>query len=371
MKHLKRGIILSLVAAMTVGSANAADWTESVKVKGDLRYRHELLDKDNDTADARHRQRLRARLAIEGQVSDAARIVFQVSSGSDDPISTNQTFDDAFTTKSIGIDLAYFELTPRNFKSLALMGGKMKNPFIIPGATELVWDSDLNPEGGALVLENEFDNVTVKFVGSGLWIDERSSGDDTWLGAGQVAARFHFNEKKSSVMVGGSFFNYVNVAGFPVFYDVEDPAGNTASEEDEGEFVYLNDYEILELFAEVSHKINDVPVMLVGDYVNNTAADSLETGWLVGAIAGKIKDPGSWEVRYLYRELERDAVVGAFTDSDFRDGGTDGKGHEFGAAYQIDKNMTLAGTYFLNTAGISGDDEYDFNRLQLDLQLKF
>ena len=63
-------------------------------------------------------------------------------------------------------------------------------------------------------------------------------------------------------------------------------------------------------------------------------------------------------------------MLGAFTDSDFRGGGTDAKGHEIGGGYQLDKNTTFSVSYFVNTIGLDAAEE-DFNRLQVDLQLKF
>ena len=63
-------------------------------------------------------------------------------------------------------------------------------------------------------------------------------------------------------------------------------------------------------------------------------------------------------------------MFGAFTDSDFADGGTNSKGHVFGAGYALAKNTTLAATYFMNDAlDKEPDDGYD--RLQLDLKVKF
>lgn len=63
--------------------------------------------------------------------------------------------------------------------------------------------------------------------------------------------------------------------------------------------------------------------------------------------------------------------MGIFTDSDFRGGGTDAKGHEIGGAYQLVKNAAFKATYFVNEIGLDKLETDNFNRLQLDLQLKF
>ena len=84
-------------------------------------------------------------------------------------------------------------------------------------------------------------------------------------------------------------------------------------------------------------------------------------------IRPKIRAPGRWG--YEYRDIEKDAVVGVFSDSDFVGGGTDGKGHKFSVGYAVAKNATLSGTYFMTEKDVDGDGnrDDDYDRLQLDL----
>jgi hypothetical protein len=142
--------------------------------------------------------------------------------------------------------------------------------------------------------------------------------------------------------------------------------GNTVDMNNE----YVNDYQIFEGMLEVGHKFNEIPVTVMGDFVSNTGADSLNTGWLFGFHIGEAKKKNSWAARYIYRQVEKDAVVGTFADSDFRGGGTDAKGHEFGGSFMVAKNSSFNVTYFINTIGLEGNGT-GFDRLQVDLQLKF
>lgn len=368
-------IVMALAVAAVVGSAgqaSAENWWEKMSVKGDLRYRHEMIDTEDK--DGRHRHRLRARFGIFAEVSKYTKVGVQLATGSDDPVSTNQTLDGAFTTKNIGVDMAYFTTILPNLNDLSITAGKFKNPFYKASKSELIWDSDFNPEGGVAVYEHGFnDNTGLTLIGAGLWIDERSSGDDSWMSAGQIIVDHKLSDKKTSFAVGGSIFNYVNARGFAPFYDPEDSFGNSLAISVDGtdtSLVYAEKYELVEVFGEVTHKFEKIPVTVMADYVNNSAADSLNTGWLVGIRAGKAKKPGSWEFRYIYREVEKDAVVGAFADSDFRGGGTDAKGHEIGGGIALAKNTAFNATYFINKIGLDAE-ESDFNRLQLDIQLKF
>lgn len=375
-RSLKWSSPVAIVAMLTSFGisypAFAADWWETVKIKGDLRYRHEMIDEQ--AKDARHRHRLRARIGIFGEVSPYTNIGVQLATGGSNPVSTNQTLDDAFSTKPIGLDLAYFEMTHPRLPGFTLTGGKFKNPFYKPGDSELLWDSDWNPEGGAIDFTRAMDDVSLNLIGAGLWIDERSSGDDSYLLAGQGVVRMNLDEKKTSVAVGAGFFNYVNTRGFEVFHDPEDPMGNSVVSvvaSDESAYYYANEFELAEFFGEVTHTFEELPVTVMGDLVINTATDSPETGWLVGIRVGKAKKSGSWEGRYIYREVEKDAVVGMFTDSDFRGGGTDASGHEIGSAVQLAKNTAFNVSYFINKIGLQRENQDDFKRLQVDLQLKF
>lgn len=92
-----------------------------------------------------------------------------------------------------------------------------------------------------------------------------------------------------------------------------------------------------------------------------------QDGWPVSA-QGRAKKPGSFDVSYYYKYLERDAVVGAFTASDFSDGGVDGKGHVVNLNYQFAAKTMLSVTYFFNQLGV--DNGKNYHRLQLDMNLK-
>ena len=53
--------------------------------------------------------RFRTRLGLSASVSDDVRFVFQLATRGDNTVSTNQTIDDGFSTKAIGVDLAYID----------------------------------------------------------------------------------------------------------------------------------------------------------------------------------------------------------------------------------------------------------------------
>jgi hypothetical protein len=346
-------------------------WVENVKINGDLRYRHESIDSqaNGNWRRGQNRHRIRARLGLEAKINDDWDASFRIASGSADPVSTNQSLEDSFSSKAIWLDLAYFTWHPSSRKGLKVYGGKMKNPFYRAGDNQLIWDDDLNPEGIAASYETPFGEGNKLYInGGGFWVDESAGGADISLFGIQSYLKHTF-ENKDYLTGGASYYGYSRTKGRGDLKNTWASTshsffGNTSSG---GEFA--SDYCILEAFGEYGFTIMDKPAAVYGSYVNNIAASTPEdTGWLIGCRFNKAKDPGTWELLYNYRDLEADAVLGAFSDSDFIGGGTDGKGHYFGFKYQFAKNLQGSLGYFLDKVSNHNDD---YRRLQADLVLKF
>lgn len=347
-------------------------WLEKIKLYGDFRYRYEMVDEEG--TDNRNRSRIRARLGLNAGINDEMDLGFRLATSevwgdketSGDPVSTNQTLDDAFSKKSIWLDLAYFNWHPACIPGLNVIGGKMEIPFYRVGGSQLIFDSDLTPEGLALQYTGSWTDQTSWFVNAGgFWADEVKSGADASLWGLQAGLK-HTWQDKSYLLGGASLYSFGNIEGHRAFVTVDGKDkffGNSSSGG-----LYANDYNLTELFSEYGFALGPKPAAVFADYAVNTAAASEDAGWLVGAKYGKCKDIGSWELSYDYRDLEADAVVGAFSDSDFIGGGTAGRGHRIGAAYQLAKNTQAGLTYFMNEKGA---DEHDYNRLQLDVMFKF
>jgi len=351
-------------------------WASKLTWSGDLRYRYEYIDDDGADSEARNRNRIRARLGLTAKVTDEWDLGFRIATGqgevSGDPVSTNQTFDQAFSKKPIWLDLAFFGYHPRWFKGFNVIGGKMENPFYRPGKNQLIWDGDLTPEGGALTYLHPFnDKTSLNLAAGGFWVNEESSGGDTSLWGIQGYLKHQF-DKPTYVLGGAGWYDYANIQGEESLADEWDDDGgeffgNTAAPGD----VYAFDYDLFELFAEFGAEIVKTPVAFFGNYVQNTAADDEDSGWLVGVQFNKLKVPGSWQLEWDYRDIERDAVVGQFNDSDFIGGGTGGKGHRFAAGYMLAKNVTLGLTYFMAEFDRPGIEDEQYDRFQFDVAVKF
>ncbi len=331
----------------------------TLKFKGDLRYRHEMVEWEEQKAD--HRHRIRMRFGAFSQISEELELGFQLASGGGDPISTNQTIGDGFTKKPITIDLAYFRYMP--VKGLAIIGGKMNNPFWRPGSNQLIWDSDLSPEGLALNYSHSLDNMKFFATGGLFWMADRNGDDkDGTLLGGQVGGEMKFGDFR--INLAGGLHNYSKIQGYAPLY--RDRAyGNTLDAE--GNFE--NDYNILDVGLTLTAKVADIPFQFFGQFARNMAADEENTAFLAGLNIGEAKKAMGWTVFYNYRQLPRDAVFGLMADSDFINGGTGGKGHFAGGTFALTDSILLA--LILQFSNLDDDDETKYTRVQLDFSVKF
>jgi hypothetical protein len=354
-------------------------WADSVTVKGDIRYRYETRD-DKSALNAqketytRQLDRVRARLSAEAKCNDKTKAVVGLSTGQSDPISGNQTLGDGFAKKEMRLDLAYIEYTALSSGALDVkgVGGKMKNPFMT-FQDDLIWDGDATPEGLALKAECGMGMATLMANGGYLWLLERSSRKDTMLYAGQAALKLEFIPEVS-LTLGGSYYGFRNVKGENViaWEGNNSSFGNsTVSGTVSGSTTnkaWATDFTPVVLFAQLELWLMGIPVNLTVQELTNGDADKLEKGHMYGIAIGKAKNPNTFEVGYSYAELEKDATLGALTDSDRWGGGTDGKGAKIYAKYQIMKNLQAAVTYFDDDKAIADPSKTkDYGRMQVDL----
>jgi Putative porin len=99
--------------------------------------------------------------------------------------------------------------------------------------------------------------------------------------------------------------------------------------------------------------------------------DGGDTGYSIRAAIGskEMKKWKDWNLSFGYRYLESDAVPDAFTDSDFRSGGTNSKGFIIGATLGIAKNTNLQ-VRWLNGNSITSNP-YSNDTLQIDINAGF
>jgi hypothetical protein len=369
--------------ASTPAPATAKSWTDHITIKGDIRARFENVEVDGATSKSRLRGR--ARIGMYADVNDRVYAGVRIATGSDDsPTSTNQSLEDFANKRAIWLDLMYMGYNFEKVDGLNVELGKIKQPW--EQVSDLMYDTDVNPEGLNFGYEKEFDTFTLMAnLGYFTWQDKVSDNPvtDATMGAGQLAAKLDIGEYLTWTL-GGSAFIYDNIAGTEIPVSESDNGTATVTDEngdeqtvqvvksktlsngntEDGDGNWRYGYGLIEGFTKLDIKNSLVPFYLYGDYIVNAANGVDEdTAWLVGA-GLKYKKLG---LDYNYRNLEADSVIGILADSDFAGGGTGGKGHKLQLKYSLLKNLSTGLTYFL----AENASKSDVNTLQLDLAVKF
>lgn len=347
-------------------------WAAKTQFKGDVRFRQETVKiqgESNNGGRDKDRQRIRARLGAYTEINNQVDTGIRISTGSsDDARSTNQDQDNYFDKKSIWLDLGYIDYHPNQIKNLHVIGGKMLQPWVSMG--DVIWDGDINPEGLALTYKYPLGSSAELFGSLGNYnLKDNVDGDgvqfrnDLRLTSGQLGTRFSVTDNLKMTL-GGSIYAYQNDENSTCTSSTTPCAlavnGNSANEE----------FRLYEGFAQADIGGLAVPLAFYGQYVkNNDASNDQDTAWLLGA---KSKVFG-FNLDYNYRDTQRNAVVGAFTDSDFANGTTGSRGHKMKVSYDIDKNFAVGATYYLTKADYASRTQRDANTntLQLDAEAKF
>lgn len=361
----KTKMILSGLLLLLAGNTFAVElpsFIENTKIKGDFRFRYE--DKTETGKEDRSRERIRFRLDFDTMLNDKFSVGFGLATGGDDPRSTNQTLSDVFSTSDIRLNFGYFEYKPLD--GFKIWGGKYKGiGKALFAPTDLLWDSDITPEGIGFIADKKLnDNVTLIFNG-GMWVLDEYSSTQNDPSMVVLQPVLKFNLDKSSFTLAVAYYNFSDVKGNSFNFS---SGSNTLT--DEGVLMY--DYSTLALSMEYKYKVEATNVdylALFGEYSSNSDVDQNDTGYIFGVKLGKkIKVLGDWELKVNYRSLEKDAWLDVFPDSDAFSGKTDAEGFEAELKIGLAKNTYLSIDYY-KMDRISSESSQDL--IQIDLNFKF
>lgn len=360
----------------------------------------------------RNRERARLRLGIDAKINDEVLVGMRLATGSaEDPVSTNQTLGNYGRPYSVLLDQAYMRYNMYDFggyNRMTLWGGRMPNPWV---STDLVWDADLNFEGVAGTYRIRFgegggltdlanSNKTLFLTMGAFPLQEVAlSSRDKWLLGAQFGSEW-MSESQSSFTVALAYYDFINMVGQRNALDSKlndftaapflqkgntlfDIRNDTDSATDL--WALASDYKEVNLTMRADlANFSPVHVVLTGDIVKNIgfkeSAVSALTGYSEKARTKgyqlqlavgwpQITKVDDWRVSVAYKHLERDAVVDAFTDSDFHLGGTDAEGWIMGVEYGLMDNTAL-NFRWLSADAIDGPP-LGIDVMQLDVNVKF
>lgn len=370
-----------------------------------------------NTQDDYDRQRVRARLAVTAQVSDEVVAGLRLTTGNtNDRTSTNQTLGQNFNKYTVVLDQAYLSIKPWK-DTLELRGGRFANPFM---ATDLVWADDLGFEGVAARGKYAFSPAQGAFFNAG-WFPITSGNPGTSRSRSLLGLQGGLEGKlgrdDSRYRLGLALYDFRGLAGRRESDDdfnagVSDyvtrseyasglrQRGNTLFRLNAPADVNASNYGLASEFRELNltavvefDKALPVPLTFTVDYVKNLQfkrsdirsrtgldiSDGDDTGFMVKAQIGKnqMLRRHDWNASLAYRRLGSDAVLDAFTNSDFGLGGTNNKGFVLQGNYGIYDNTWLSMRVMSSdlidsfVPGSKPSTRLSVDTLQIDLNTKF
>ena len=140
-------------ATTAASKLSVGNYIKQITFYGDGRLRYESITQHNEyeTPYVNDRERYRIRLGADYTYSDHLKAGFELESATAND-TANQTFGSMFTKSSINVGKIYLQYAPADW--LKLTAGKFTNPWY--ETTDIVYSNDLNPEGGAEILNWTF-----------------------------------------------------------------------------------------------------------------------------------------------------------------------------------------------------------------------
>jgi hypothetical protein len=429
-EQLKQEVLAQAKAERWAEPGSMPEWLDRIVWEGDmrLRYQGEYFQPTNvspqtynaftgnnitNTQQDVDLWRIRVRLGMLAKITETLGAGFRLTTGNlNNPVSTNSSLGTGQGGQNIILDLAYLKWDPSVRWSVS--GGRMPNPWFWP--TDLVWDEDLNFDGLAGSFKPRFSPSTTGFFTAGAFALQQFQPNpqvpnpkDKWLFGLQGGVEW----KADSAMrarAAVALFDYQNISGQPntvsqpnandwtlppfkqkgnTLFDINFGTGGPAA------YALAPSYQILNIGGEFElARFDPLFFRLAGDYAKNigfdNAAIQARTGLNIEAKttayqarltvgADAIRKLNDWQAFIGYRYVERDAVLDAFTDSDFHLGGTDAKGYFIGGLYGLDRNVWLrvrylTGNTITGAALGNGTSVYlplAIDVLQADLNVRF
>jgi len=353
----------------------------------------------------RARFRGRARLAVDSDITDSITAGMRIATGNtSDLVSETQTLDGT-APYQFGLDELYIRLDERNarkFPWLSVVGGRYLNPYGTP--TDLIFHKDLTFEGVALtgrygLGDGSAEQSHLFFTAGAHPIQEVAlSQHDKWLVGAQLGANLRWGEGQH-LRLSAAFYDYFNVTGRlnppdGTIYNFTAPGflrqGNTyydisnSTDPTVNLFALAAKYRLANVNASYELGVGRYTMGVTVDAVRNLAYNTAQVSANYGHyVAPRTKGfqtevsfgyptvltAGAWRGVMGYRYLQRDAVIDAYTDSDFHWGGTDARGYYFVGDYGLANRIWMRLRY-LSSNAIDGPT-LGIDTLQLDLNTRF
>jgi hypothetical protein len=216
---------------------------------------------------------------------------------------------DNYRSHDARLDLAWGKVT---LGPVVAQGGRFLMP--IP-FTEMIWDRDLRPQGGAVALDFSSQGSTSRFALHGIYATGSHVFEDESVMYGGGVELSLASGQDASLQLVGSYLQFEELNEL-------EPAIRRQNTRVAG--LIVNDYRVVDLIVRL-RRGGQLPMQLIGNYCWNTALDENNRGLWLAAVLG---DLGTSRARaeYTYAKIDQDATVAAFNSDDFF-WGTGWEGH--------------------------------------------
>jgi hypothetical protein len=239
--------------------------------------------------------------------------------------STQLIIRDNFRSRDARLDLAWGKLT---LGPVVLEGGRFLMPLPF---TEMIWDRDLRPQGGAAAVQYVPKGSASRFALQGIYATgSHVYEDESVMYGGGVDLKFA-SAQGSSLQLAGSYLQ---------FEDLNKLEPRVRRQNTRVAGLIVHDYHVVDLVARITRG-GQVPLELVANYAWNTAVDQDGHGLWLAASLGNVGVSRA-SLAYTYAKVDKDATAAAFSTDDFF-WGTGWEGHRLDLATGTVKSSSLHG----------------------------
>lgn len=368
-----------------------------------------------NTSVNRYRLRLRGRLGLDAAINSRLKIGLMITTGNTlNPVTFNQNlgnYGGPFQVVWNKFYLRYRSVRTDGSPSLTMWAGRYGDPWL---HSSLVWYDELDFQGVAAKKRFYFHGPTAfpddplrghdylfMTVAAVPIQNIQFTTNDKWLFGAQLGTDLQL-QRGTNLTFGAAYYHYANISGkrnaldsnlldytAPQFvqkgntmYDIRNDTNPNTNL-----FALAADYHLVDVVARLDFaQLAPHHVILKADYVKNVGYSEQKvferTGQhipghtmgyqyelTVGWPQNQIGESGRWQISGAYKYLQRDAVLDAYTDSNFHLGGTDAKGFIIRAEVGLATNTWLA-MHWYSSNPIDGPP-YGIDTFQLGLLAKF
>jgi hypothetical protein len=228
---------------------------------------------------------------------------------------------DNYRSRDLRLDLAYARL---RLGPVTAQAGRFVMPLPL---TEMVWDRELHPQGGAASVSLGAAGSPRHFALTGIYAQGSHVFEDRSVMYGGGAELTLATGTSSGLQLVGSYLQFEKL-------DELDPVLGRQNTTLGGHF--LHEYRVADAVVRLT---TGGPMTIVADYCWNTALRSNNRGLWLAATFGALATTVA-QVEYTYARIDRDATVAAFNGDDFY-WGTGWEGHRFEIGRGTAKNSSV------------------------------